>query len=225
MRRSTANHWSGPPWWPLPDGAWRLYVSCATPGTKHWRVDALDADDPTGFDPASARTVLPGDDGRGRQGPGGQTDPRAVAHVALLPPARPELEPPTGCPPTTARATDGLEWTDPRRGAGRDPGPLGPAGGPGGRGRPRRWALAGLLRRPGLQGGERRGADRVGRGQLARPAGAPGASRSGPRPEDGVRSGTCRPWPCPTGGIRLYYETSRLDGAHDLRTEYVPPSR
>src|SRR3954454_4086643 len=26
------------------DGSWRLYVSCATPGSKHWRVDLLRAD-------------------------------------------------------------------------------------------------------------------------------------------------------------------------------------
>ena len=29
-----------------PDGGWRLYLSCATPGSKHWWVEALDADTP-----------------------------------------------------------------------------------------------------------------------------------------------------------------------------------
>lgn len=29
-----------------PEGRWRLYVSVATPGTKHWRVDLLEADEP-----------------------------------------------------------------------------------------------------------------------------------------------------------------------------------
>lgn len=43
------------------DGGWRLFVSCATPGTKHWRIDALDAADPSRFADAAARTVFPGD--------------------------------------------------------------------------------------------------------------------------------------------------------------------
>ena len=45
---------------PVGDGSWRLYVSCATPGTLHWRVDVLDADHPSRFDAASAGTVLAG---------------------------------------------------------------------------------------------------------------------------------------------------------------------
>lgn len=40
---------------------WRLFVSCATPGTKHWRIDALDAADPSRFLDAAPRTVFPGD--------------------------------------------------------------------------------------------------------------------------------------------------------------------
>jgi hypothetical protein len=46
-----------------PDGRWRLYVSVATPGSKHWRVDLLEADDPAGLVTAEAVTVMPGDDG------------------------------------------------------------------------------------------------------------------------------------------------------------------
>ena len=29
-----------------PAGRWRLYLSCATPGTKHWRVELLEAGRP-----------------------------------------------------------------------------------------------------------------------------------------------------------------------------------
>ncbi len=43
-----------------PDGGWRLYLSCATPGSKHWWIEALDADRPEDL-PAGTRTlVLPG---------------------------------------------------------------------------------------------------------------------------------------------------------------------
>lgn len=40
-----------------PDGGWRLYLSCATPGSKHWWVEALDADTPPGL-PDGRRTVV-----------------------------------------------------------------------------------------------------------------------------------------------------------------------
>src|SRR5688572_22604458 len=30
----------------LPGGGWRLYLSCATPGSKHWWVDSLTAPTP-----------------------------------------------------------------------------------------------------------------------------------------------------------------------------------
>jgi len=46
----------------LADGRWRLYVSCAVPRSFHWRVDALDASDPSAFDASRRITVLPGDE-------------------------------------------------------------------------------------------------------------------------------------------------------------------
>ena len=42
-------------------GTWRLYLSCATAGTKHWRVELIEANAPEEFDPRSRRVVLPGD--------------------------------------------------------------------------------------------------------------------------------------------------------------------
>jgi len=42
-------------------GSWRLYLSCATAGSKHWRVELIEAAAPEEFDPAHSRVVLPGD--------------------------------------------------------------------------------------------------------------------------------------------------------------------
>src|ERR1700682_1399830 len=33
-----------------PEGRWRLYLSCATTGTKHWRVEMTEAAHPGEFD-------------------------------------------------------------------------------------------------------------------------------------------------------------------------------
>lgn len=43
------------------EGRWHLYLSCATSGTHHWRIEVLHADSPGGFAAASRRVVLPGD--------------------------------------------------------------------------------------------------------------------------------------------------------------------
>jgi hypothetical protein len=45
----------------LPDGRWRLYLSCATTGTKHWRVEMTEAAHPAEFDVRRREVVLPGD--------------------------------------------------------------------------------------------------------------------------------------------------------------------
>lgn len=45
-----------------PDGGWRLYLSCATPGSKHWWIEAVDADTPEGLAHGTRTVVAPGDD-------------------------------------------------------------------------------------------------------------------------------------------------------------------
>jgi hypothetical protein len=52
-----------------PGGKWRLYLSCATTDTKHWRVELLEADNPAHFDPTTRRVVMPGDEHWGVKDP------------------------------------------------------------------------------------------------------------------------------------------------------------
>ncbi len=42
-----------------PDGQWRLYLSCATTNTKHWRIEMLEADRPESLNAGNRRVVLP----------------------------------------------------------------------------------------------------------------------------------------------------------------------
>ena len=46
---------------PVPGLGWRLYLSCATPGSKHWWVDSLTAATVEGLATGERRVVLPGD--------------------------------------------------------------------------------------------------------------------------------------------------------------------
>lgn len=53
----------------LPDGRVRLYLSCATPGSKHWWIDSLTADRVEDLAGGERAVVLPGDDTVGVKDP------------------------------------------------------------------------------------------------------------------------------------------------------------
>jgi hypothetical protein len=93
-----------------PEGTWRLYLSCATPGTKHWRVEVTEAAHPAEFDVRRRETVLPGDAKTGVK------DPVIVRHGGnwhLWASCHPLADPLEADQMTTEYATsaDGLEWT------------------------------------------------------------------------------------------------------------------
>ena len=52
-----------------PEGRWRLYLSCATFGTKHWRVEMTEAAHPGEFDAGQREMILPGDTKTGVKDP------------------------------------------------------------------------------------------------------------------------------------------------------------
>ena len=90
-------------------GRWRLYVCCATPESKHWWIDVLEADDPAGLADAEARTVFPGDDRTAVKDPvvrhrDGRWHAWVCCHPLDLPGEEDRM--------TTAYATsaDGLAW-------------------------------------------------------------------------------------------------------------------
>ncbi|MBW8486774.1 hypothetical protein [Actinomadura parmotrematis] len=205
-----------------PEGAWRLYLSCATPGTKHWRVEVLEADDPAGFDPARTRVVLPGN------AKVGVKDPVVVHHEGrwhLWASVHPLADWDEADQMVTEYATsaDGLEWTwhgtalDRRAGA---------------------WDARGVrVSAVRFDGGEvlaaYDGRATAGENYEERTGLAAGADPSdlaalgvGPWAVSPYRSGGLRYVdyvPSPGGGHRLYYEMTRPDGAHELRTERRRP--
>ncbi|GAA3208052.1 hypothetical protein [Actinocorallia longicatena] len=200
-----------------PSGVWRLYLSCATPGTKHWRVEVLEAAAPEEFDARDRRVVLPGDDKVGVK------DPVIVHHEGLW-----HLW--ASCHPLAvaeeadqmvtdyATSADGLEWTwhgtalDRRPGAWDSRGvrvsavrftPDGVVAAYDGRAS----AAENYEERTGFAtGDDPRALRALDRGPLGSP------HRGG-----GLRY--LEVLPLAGGGTRLYYELTRPDGAHELRTE------
>ena len=192
-------------------GRWRLYVSCATPGSKHWRIDAVEADDPAALQDADPLPVFPGDDLVGVKDPviqrtGSQWRAWICCHPLELPGEEDRMY------SRYATSTDGLTWSWGSVAlAGR-------AGAWDARGARITAVLAdGRASYDGRATKEENFSERTG---LATPTIAPdvlAASSDGPvsnaRYLDVV--------PLPDGGYRIYYESPLPDGSHELRTELV----
>jgi hypothetical protein len=196
-----------------PEGRWRLYVCCATPGSKHWWIDVLEADGPEGLAGAEARTVFGGDDRVGVKDPVIRVgdDGRWRAWICCHPLEEPDQEDRM----TTAYATsdDGLTWD--WRGTALA-------------GRPGTWDARGARVTAVLPDGrasydgraskEENFSERTG---LAHGTGRPGELvQDGHEPVSDVRY--LDVVPLGGGGYRLWYEFPLPDESHELRTELIP---
>ena len=193
-------------------GRWRLYVCCADPGSAHWWIDALEADEPEEFAAADARTVFPGDSLIGVKDPLVQRTSQGwrawiCCHLLDQPGEEDRMY--------TAYATseDGLSWE--WHGIALE-------------GRPGAWDARGARVTAVLPDGraaydgrataEENWFERTG---LANESGETGRLRhAGGEPVD-VRY--LDVLPLPDGGSRTYYEARLPDESHELRTEIVLP--
>jgi hypothetical protein len=195
----------------LEGGRWRLYVCCATPGSKHWWIGLLEADDLEGLATADVRTVFAGDDRTGVKDPlVRRADGGWHAWICCHPLEEPGEEDRM----TTAYATsdDGLDWD--WHGtvlAGR-------AGAWDARGARVTSVLPdGRASYDGRATKEENWFERTG---LAHRTGNAGRlTQSGDAPVADVRY--LDALSLPDGGFRLYYEARLPDESHELRTELV----
>lgn len=192
------------------DGRWRLYTCCATPGSKHWWIDVLEADDPEGFEDADARTVFPGDDVTAVKDPIVQRLPAGGWQAWIC--CHPLDEPDEEDRMTSAYATsaDGLEWD--WHGTVLTP-------------RPGTWDARGARLTAVLADGraaydgratkEENWFERIG---LARSVDGR-FEQLGDEPVADARY--LDVLALPSGGYRIWYEAPLADGSHELRTELI----
>ena len=203
-------------------GTWRLYVSVATPGTKHWRVDAARVEHPRRPRDRAAADRDAGQRPARRQGPRDRLARRPVARLGVLSPARR----PRGDRPDDHRVRDQRRRRRldvARHRTGRPGRPLGRAR----RTSRRRCGSTGpapLAWYDGRATAEQNWEEQTGLatidspGRLAPVGDAPaGVSPYGLGGLRYVAFVTLE-----DGSTRFYVEVTRPDGAHDLRTVLVP---
>ncbi|MDT4990801.1 MAG: hypothetical protein QOH97_693 [Actinoplanes sp.] len=207
-----------------PEGRWRLYVSAATPGTKHWRVDLLEAATPEGLATAHPHTVLPGDETVAVKDPVLHHDEHGWHLWASVHPLE-SWDDADRMTTEYATSPDGVSWTWRETAL---------------TGRPGEWDARGVRissvqvtgdtilaaydgratvrenweERTGVARGTRRPDGSFGplAADHTEPVGSPHAP-------NGLRYLSMVTMP--DGVQRIYYEATRADGAHDLRTEVV----
>ena len=182
-------------------GGWRLYVCCAARESKHWWIDALDADELDGLATAKPRTVFGGDSRTGVKDPlVRRANGRWEAWVCCHPLDEPGEE--DRMSSAYATSDDGLDW---------------------------KWHGTVLAGRPG--GWDARGARLTsvlpdGRASYDGRATAAenwfertGLVAARDEPVADVRY--LDVLPLGDGGFRIYYEARLPDESHELRTELI----
>src|SRR6185312_17525580 len=195
-----------------PGGRWRLYVSCATPGSKHWRIDLLEAGAPERLGDGDCRTVFPGDELTAVKDPvirfaGGRWHGWICCHPLGEPGEEDRM--------LTRYATsrDGVDWT--WHGAALTP----RAGTWDARGVRVTAVLPGAAYYDGRASKDENFRERTGlaTGVATRGLATARLRAEGEHPVADVRYVDAVPQP--GGGVRLFYEAPRADGAHELRSE------
>jgi hypothetical protein len=205
-----------------PEGGWRIYLSCATPNSKHWWVEAVDADNVAQLPEGRSTVALPGDARTAVKDPVVRVDASGWRMWVCCHPLDDAGEE-DRMTSRYASSPDGLAWTlgdevlVPRA-TGWDR---------------RGTRITAVLGEPPVavmydgrasaaeNWHERTGVAVLGDDGRFSPSGVVPVAASPHAP------GTLRyvsAVPLPGGGYRLYYEMARSDGAHDLVTQLVPPA-
>jgi hypothetical protein len=199
-------------------GGWRLYVSCSTFGSKHWWVEAIEADSPSLLPDGARTVVLDGGPEEAWKDVVVKSTPTGWQMWACRHPLDGGDDQADRMTTWYATSPDGLDWT--MRGEALGPvadswdargtriADVGQING-------RWWALY-----DGRRSAEENWRERSGLAVGDGPAAF--TSIEGPVPHEvgrATRYASVVPDPY---GWRLYFEAAAADGSHDLRTVYVP---